>query len=612
MLGTALAVAALAVACDDPGTDLTPSPAPTPTTAPSAAHTPTSAPVIVQPSRAPTSTSSSLTPKPTALPSQGLTPTPATILAPTPGPQLTDTPTLTAVHTPTVTATPEPTLQERIEGLFSDYRDNAPFDDHLRKLSDYQSPTPEAISSFETLAAHARQEFELTKRAVIAAGFLGLDSSEANLAIDAYLKHQRKYGLQDPTGFASVTDLILFQHHLNTPGTIGLPDGSEEDRRRYILSSEERTETLIAGADIWSWVALPEQDLETIPDWVKESYPPDDVLRESDVQTVFAGPFSLNGSSDIRFNASPWYTDDAKLSQATGLYNKGDFETYMALTPHRQQWLANLAMIANSTADDLDALAMGNLDRTVMYYSFGARYEDTALEKLDFLVGYKSGIVSNLDIRSRGFVDNTGDLNLGLTATRFDKSILLQATDIRDAGAFRLPFAENSEDPYAQLLDFTFPYPNNEHIVLYVTGQEFRVIVVEPNQFYAPEGLQRYDLESFGILYVLPEARDHSGNRFTANQYSVWEDGRLGSFGEPELVPLIPIKFPFFDREKTVENWLDRYGREFGHKNYGVAFVYHPAMLDEGRKKDPLYANDPAAQNRGPWIKVFDNRADAP
>ena len=607
MLGTALAVAALAVACDDPGTDLTPSPAPTPTTAPSAAHTPTSAPVIVQPSRAPTSTSSSLTPKPTALPSQGLTPTPATILAPTPGPQLTDTPTLTAVHTPTVTATPEPTLQERIEGLFSDYRDNAPFDDHLRKLSDYQSPTPEAISSFETLAAHARQEFELTKRAVIAAGFLGLDSSEANLAIDAYLKHQQKYGLQDPTGFASVTDLILFQNQLNTPGKIKLPDGSEEDRRNYILSSVERIETLIAGADIWSWLALPERDLETIPDWVMESYPPDELIRQADRQTVFAGPFSLNGSSDIRFSASPWFTDDAKISEATGLYNQRDFETYMVLTPHRQQWLANLEMIANSTADDLDALAMGNLDRTSMEYSFDGVYKTTATEKLDFLVTYKSRIISTLDVRSKAFVDNTGDLNVGLNTTRFDKSIFLQLINLRDVGAFR-----SAVDPDPRVLTKVLPYPKNENIILYVTGDEWVVQVLGPNPYSVPEGLQRYDAEAFGILYVLPEARDTAGNNFTAHEYAMWEDGRLGSFGEPELVPLLPIKYPFFDRDKNRENWIDRYSEQFYTKIYGIAFTFNPAMLDEGRKKDPLYANDPAAQNRGPWIKVFDNKENAP
>ena len=162
ILGTALAVAALAVACDDPGTGPAPSPTPTPTTAPSPAHTPTGVPVAVEPSRAPTPTSSSSAPMPTATSARGPTPFP-TAIDPAP--------------TATAPPSPEPTLQERIEGLFSDYRDNAPFDDHLRKLSDYQSPTRAALSSFETLAAHARQDFELTKRLslqpVFGTGFLG-------------------------------------------------------------------------------------------------------------------------------------------------------------------------------------------------------------------------------------------------------------------------------------------------------------------------------------------------------------------------------------------------------------------------------------------------------
>ena len=251
MLGTALAVATLAVACDDPA----------PTTAPIPARTPTGAPGTVDPSRATTPTLPNTAPTPTAVPARGPTP-PPTDIEPAP----------TAA---TAAPSPEPTLQAQIDNLFADYRDNAPFDDHLRKLSDYQSPTPAALSSFQTLLDYAKQDFELTKRAVIAAGFLGLDSSEANLTIDADLKHQQKYDLQDPTGFASVTDLILFQNQLNTSGKIKLPNGSEEDRSSYILDSEERIETLIAGADIWSWLAMPERDLATVPDWFAETYPND-------------------------------------------------------------------------------------------------------------------------------------------------------------------------------------------------------------------------------------------------------------------------------------------------------------------------------------------------
>ena len=234
-------------------------------------------------------------------------------------------------------------------------------------MSDYQSPTPADLSSFETLAAHARQDFELTKRAVIAAGFLGLDSSEANLAIDAYLKHQQKYDLQDPTGFASVTDLILFQKQLNTPGKIKLPDGSEEDRRSHILSSEERIETLIAGADIWSWLALPERGLQTTPEWYEQSYPG----RRLRQQIAGGFPFSLNASTDIRFSAAPVSTDDEAIRATDGAPRHGDWELANSLNEVKYRYLNMLEVIPNATAKDLEALATGNIDRTATYFSLG-------------------------------------------------------------------------------------------------------------------------------------------------------------------------------------------------------------------------------------------------
>ena len=278
----------------------------------------------------------------------------------------------------------------------------------------------------------------------------------------------------------------------------------------------------------------------------------------------------------------------------------------MELTPHRQRWLKNLEVVANSTAKDLDALAMGNLNGTWMNYSLGTEYRNTAIEKLDFLVAYKSGIISDLeDIRSRAFVDNTGALSSALRTTSFDKSILLEETDDRGGGAFRLAH-------YQELPNHTFQYPENKDIILYVSGHQFNTFVLGPNPYSAPVGLQKYDPEGFGILYVLPEARDLGGNEFNSHSYAIWEDGRLGSFGEPELVPLLPPRYPFFDKDRNKETWIDKYSRLFYQKLYGVAFLLNPAMLDEGRNKDPLYGNAPISRDRGPWIQVFDNREDLP
>ena len=604
ILGTALAVAALAVACDDPGADLTPSPAPTPTTAASPAHTPTGVPVAIEPSRAPTPTSSNPAPMPTATSARGPTPFPTAIEpAPTatappsraqtptssssaPMPTATSargpTPFPTAIDpAPTATAppSPDPTLKERIEGLFSDYRGNAPFDDHLRKLSDYQSPTPAALSSFETLAAHARQEFELTKRAVIAGGFLGLDSSEANLAIDAYLKHQQKYGLQDPTGFASVTDLILFQHHLNTPGTIGLPDGSEEDRRSYVLSSEERIEALIAAADIWSWLALPERDLMTIPDWFAETYPYDTV-NEAHRKRVFLGPFSSN----VPIN---------------GPVNQPR-ESWAEL--HRN--LDNLDIQPNSTASDLEALANGtsNLD-----YHFDSKYMNLAVRKLDFIVANKSGFMEELDVRSRAFIDDIGGFTIIARSKNYDKDLFKRALDLKEISAFR---HLGIEDPRYD--NKVVPYPSNEDIILSVTGFTFRLNILQANAPPGYEGLRSYQPEQFGFMYTTENGRDPFGDFVARYDYTVSKGGRQIAMGEPKLGPTDPLRYPFVDPVESEREWIVENSTLTIYKTYGVNFLFNPAAFDEGFNKDPLYANDPAAQNRGPWIKVFDNRADAP
>ena len=462
-------------------------------------------------------------------------------------------------------------------------------------MSDYQSPTPADLSSFETLAAHARQDFELTKRAVIAAGFMGLDSSEANLAIDAYLNHQQKYGLQDPTGFASVTDLILFQNHLNTLGTIGLPDGSEEDRRSYVLSSEERIETLIAGADIWSWLALPERGLETIPEWYAQSYPGERIWQ----QIVGGLPFSLNASTDIRFSAAPVFTDDEAPGASEVSIRSGSYEGYNSLNGIRRQHLDMLEIQPNATAKDLEALATGALDETEAYFSLDTVYEDIATGKLDFLIAYKSDITLDLDVRARAFMDNTGVLEIGGGRGLFTKLWLTQMLDAPGSGAFR------ALGIYFPLIDkIVFPRPDNKDITLYITRAEYRMNVFED--------FTRFDPEWFGIMSVRPGAADPQGEYSDVYSLSVLEGGTMLTFGEPKMAVMLPLQYPFVDAGKTKRLWgIDM--RSFAPGgSYGVGFMFNPAAFDEGFNKDPLYANDPAAQNRGPWIKVFDNRADAP
>ena len=90
--------------------------------------------------------------------------------------------------------------------------------------------------------------------------------------------------------------------------------------------------------------------------------------------------------------------------------------------------------------------------------------------------------------------------------------------------------------------------------------------------------------------------------------YTVDKNGRRFTFGEPKLVSLDEIKFPFIDKNKTNEVWTKENVERIRVSSYGVNWGLNPAALDEGTSKDPKYG----ATYVGPHFLVFDNRADAP
>ena len=145
-------------------------------------------------------------------------------------------------------------------------------------------------------------------------------------------------------------------------------------------------------------------------------------------------------------------------------------------------------------------------------------------------------------------------------------------------------------------------------IRVYVTGAEYRMNVFED--------FTRFDPEWFGIMSVRPGAADPQGEYSDVYSLSVLEGGTMLTFGEPKMEVMLPLQYPFVDADKTKHLWeieMRSFAPAFGSQgSYGVGYMFNPAAFDEGFNKDPLYANDPAAQNRGPWIKVFDNRENAP
>ena len=417
---------------------------------------------------------------------------------------------------------PEPTLQERIEGLFSDYRDNAPFDDHLRKLSDYQSPTPAALSSFETLAAHARQDLELTKKAVIAAGFLGLDSKATNEYIGLVLEHRaNNNGFDDPSGFASTLDACLALAYLNTPGQITLLDGSTVDRMTHALSAKETKETLLAAADVYALLCLPKSGLDPVPQYVQETHPGE----SGSFQTIFPGYITFDRSSDIRFGAvnysdfdqqqltemvqkattmleshkptieyltdylntenisdrvdieaarhlDPDALDDliALGTSARGAKTPEVYEFYSLFNPLREHHLRNFSVIEHPLAEKVRDLAKGNL--TSLYLSLDSDYRDFVAEEIDKIMA-KAQEISALPVYDRGFAANTRSLSLGLEWASFDIDLLKRRF---------LEYTVDSPFRAAGVVDsFGREYPSlppEKEVLLYVVG--FQHIVDDP------------------------------------------------------------------------------------------------------------------------------------
>ena len=623
MLGTALAVAALAVACDDPGADLSPSPAPT---------------------------SPNATPMPTATRTQAPTPSPSSVAVPalTPGVQLMDTPTPASVPTPPAKATSQPTLQAQIDNLFADHRGNSPFDDHLRKLSDYQSPTPAALSSFETLAAHARQDFELTKRAVIAAGFLGLDSKAANEYTGLVLVHRaNNNGFDDPSGFVSTLDICMTLAYLHTPGPITLLDGTKVDRRTHALSTKETKETLLAASDVYALLCLPKSGLNPVPLHLRETnrdYFP--------LQTIFRGYITFDRSSDIRFGAVNYSDFDQQqlaemVSKATSMlksphksiiefFEKRDIsigrvdieaarkldpvalddlvslsraargakdpEVYAlasVLHPLREHHLRNFSVVEHSLAEKVRDLAKGNLTDNPLYLSLDSDYRHFVVAEMDKMIT-KAQEISTLPVYDRVFAANTHGL--------YDSHGFI----VVDLKNLLVKYTGNSAFRDAGIVDaFGHEYPSlppEEEMLLYVVG--FQHIVYE-----AVTGKRNYNPESWGFIMTTEGAKIPGGDDQVYYYSKVYQDRRILAMGEPLVVPsdeftLLPSFF--VDGTATEHVWEEeiRFNGSVT-KAYGKSFLLAPHFIDE--PYDPkIHPIDFKGNMTGYWVEVHNNIRNIP
>jgi hypothetical protein len=542
----------------------------------------------------------------TPAPSPTSTPTPEPTVVPTPEP--TQEPTAT----PTPTPVPTPSIMEVRDGLFADYQGDKDLADGLAVLQDYNNPSLENISNLETLSKHLSDSgnASLAREAVLSAlewsrqdKPLQLDSVAVVESIDYLVEHKNKYGISFPGGNDAESNIMLFQLGLNA-GEVTLEDGTVVNGRNYLFSDpatvQEKIETLIAEADIWNWMAmpetpkiststreLPEGTLVAEPDWIDACYannPWPVILR----QIAFGGPFSTNASARIDLSRSPLDCNDSGPVSDTvqqQLYDMIDFQP-------------------NETAWDLHNLAEGNFQETTLRHSVSEEFQDAALRKMYSGVKYKSGFIMDLDVRSRAFIEYTGNLNVSMVEGHFDKDEFLRSIELSGgSGAFRL----SGERDTINNRDFP-TLPKNGDIILYATGVTFR-------RNDTLNESHNFNTEYFGFMLTNEDGKDPRGNFNPdggigeAYSYGTFLDGRLHAVGEPWLWPNTQFKYPFFDEDKNNEWWLTspKGGTSIG-ETYGANFILNPALIGDGFS---YLAENEKGRNRGPWEKAFDNRKDA-
>ncbi len=513
---------------------------------------------------------------------------------------------------------------------------------------DYQNP-PEDFASFQTLSNHAIQNFELTKRTVIASGFLGLDSKAVNQYIALISQHRAdNNGFDDPSGFVSTLDACVAQAYLNTPGQITLLDGSNVDRRTHALSTKKTIETLLAAADVYAIFCLPKSGLDPVPPHMQGVY------RDNySHQTTFHGYVTFNRSSDIRFGAVNYSDFDQqelaemvhkaidmlesheptiefyekwsikigdeikdidieaarqlnpealnKLISLNIVARRGgpeEYGFYKLFNPLREHHLKNFSVIEHPLAEKVRDLAKDNLEDNPLYLSLNSYYISSAVAEMDKMMA-KSQEISTLPVYNRSFAANTHGINQALSKSRFDVDTLKQRL-IEDMGDSPFRFAGRGG------LGFEAPsLPPEERILLYITGVQHIVDDISA-------GKRLYNPESWGFIMTTKDAKIPGGDDHVPQISKVFMERRLLAMGELYLVPSNPFSLLpdfFVNRSGTEDDWERSIQRS--SRMYGKSFLLLPHFIDEpyDPKTHPI---DFKGKMTGYWLEVHNNVRNIP
>ena len=442
------------------------------------------------------------------------------------------------------------------------------------------------------------RDYNLTFRSLVAADYLknsakSINSSVVgnltvvNDAVDFILRHRdMNNGMDDPSGFASVPDLIKLMYYRCSPGYVELLNGTKVTRKTL---SDAHVNATLAFADN-SRLVLPTIGDTVIPHEVICDNPG---LSPKNYPIVTYAPYSQNVSNDPRFSFYPFDnrsvggiingTSFGIWGEAFDKYvNQGYSEQDAAILaneevfPVAKEWIKAIEIVPTRAARDLEALSNGHLNETQYRYSYKPQERQHDLAEGDRFLVYHGERVDNTPIVLRPF---TLFENSGLESLYEGHGVIDGMLSYSDK-AFR--------DKREELL------PNYEDVLFFATGVQYILDLRLTNDTI--NGVKATH-ESIGLVIprnpVNPDGW-YSNFPYPRHHLEYFHDGgKIIVAGEPVFIPA--YDYPFVDVNKTREFWLDLPIEDpYKGKTYGKCYLLLPNMIDEGN----------------PWLKVFDNTDD--
>lgn len=397
----------------------------------------------------------------------------------------------------------------------------------LKQILDISNIPEVNMSGLSKLMQNFGRDPDLAFRAAVAGNYLRNVSDAyvkgnigmVNDAIDAIMRHRlANGGLDDPSGFASVTDLAKLMYYRNFPGLISLEDGSQVTRKQL---SDSHINTAVAVADN-SFTVLPQIG--------------DRVIDTGDPRNNPAlAPYSQSASRDPR-----------EFDQPT----PNRFQPYNGMIP----WVKGIGFVPTNAAADLDRLKEGRLDRTPYRYSYTPEERRWDINQTDEVLVYKADIVDKAPIQMRPFSQYIGSYSDHIESRGIDDYV-----------------ASEESEAEIKLRNLGYVLPPNRQILFFASGVEYVINPINPNGEY---------FEIFMLNKIKNPDENYTPPYPYSKAWAII-NGNIITFGEPLLTPKEEFPFVDAEKTRYMWVNLPGYS-DRGAMMYGTGSLFIPNLADEG------------------------------